>query len=489
MPAQPDTSHVARGIARPTITVLAGSGTALAGTLAVRIILARALTPAEVGALILTIALATALGAVASLGLAAAAGRHIAELLSLGRRDDAGRAARTALGVSLLVGMAAAMALAAMAVLSDWLPGGSATRALVPFVAPVVLGVALGQTMIGVARGFGDATGRAMVRDGLGGLLRVVGVTVAVVLDGRPEAVALGFAGGALLSEFAYSLYCGVHGWFRGRSGSDGALLRSLPPYAALELLSQASLWMDILVLGALAPAAAVGYYGIARGLTRATGMAFIAATHSFLPSATGFLAAGRNVLFLRLYRRARTLVLAITWPVIAVTLFAPVAIIEPLFGREYVPGAEALRWLGVALLLDWLASFKDNGLLARGDSRTVAAVGAGATVAGLIALLLAIPVMGATGAALAVVTQTSVRLVALTAVARRRLATRWSDDLPPVVLVAVALGVGGGWLAVVFGVTGLEALLAVAGSAGAGSLLLLFHLWRTADRGRTPLY
>lgn len=474
-----------RGIARPTFTVLAGSGTALAGTLAVRVLLARALTPSEVGALILAIAVATALGAAASLGLSPAAGRRVAEQLSLGRGGAAGRAGRTALVASLLVGGATALALAAWAAAGVWLPGGAAVRALAPWLAPVCLGVAVGQAMVGVARGFGDATGRAVLRDGLGGLLRVTGVAAALLTGGGAAAVAVGFAAGALLAEAAFTAFCGWHGWFRGDRGPDREMLRTLPPYATNELLTQANLWMDILVLGALAPAAAVGYYGVARGLTRAVAMAFTAAAHSYLPAATALLVSGQPETFRRLYRRARALVLAVTWPVIAAAVFVPGALLAPLFGAEYLPGSTALRWLGAALLCEWLASFKDHALVARGDSRTVAVVTGVASVAGLLALLVAVPRGGAAGAGLAVAVQATVRLSILVVVAGARGFLRPTDDLPLPAALALAAGGAGGWLAWLTGASGLTALAICGGAAAAGSLGLGIDLWRTADRGR----
>lgn len=486
MAAQTPESGFSSGIARPTFTVLAGSGAALVATLAVRIVLARSLTPADVGVLILATAIATALGAAASLGLSPAAGRRIAGLLVLGQRSQAGRTARTSLLLALAAGFATVLALTSLASVAAWIPGGDAVRGLLPLLAPLVVGVAVGQAMIGVARGFGDAAGRAALRDGLGGVLRVIGVLTAIVGWGTLEAVALGFMAGAVLGELSYLAYCGVHGWFRGDPGRDRELIHSLPPYTATELVTQANAWMDVLVLGALAPASAVGYYGVARGLTRALGMGFTAATHSYLPSATALLTAGRTREFTRLYRRARTLVLAITWPLIAAMMFSPESLIGPLFGSDYLPGAAALRWLGVGILLDWLASFKDHSLLAVGRSRTVAAVATTSSAVGLALLLVMVPRHGATGAAVAVAAVALFRLATLGTIIRWRLPLRLADDLPAATAVALLLGLIGGACTLLIGATALAALLITGGVAALGSLLLLYVLWRTADRGRS---
>ena len=76
-------------VALPTLIILAGSGAALLTTLAARIIMARALTPAELGLILLGVALVSGVGGAASLGLGAAAGRRAADLRAKGRTSEA----------------------------------------------------------------------------------------------------------------------------------------------------------------------------------------------------------------------------------------------------------------------------------------------------------------------------------------------------------------------------------------------------------------
>jgi hypothetical protein len=163
-----------RAIARPTLVILAGSCAAVLASFAVRWAMARGLSLAGFGLVTLGIALVSAAGGAATLGLTSAAARRVAFQLALGRPGAARGAARTALATAAVAGLlASALLVAAAPVVERTVgPGLSAVlRAL----APVAAALAVGGALVGISRGFADTAGRALLRDGLGGALRASG--------------------------------------------------------------------------------------------------------------------------------------------------------------------------------------------------------------------------------------------------------------------------------------------------------------------------
>lgn len=80
-----------RAILVSTLSVLAGSGVALAGSLVVRVLMARALEPDALGLVLLGIAVVTPVGAIAGLGTNAAMAQKLAELRAGGEETAARR--------------------------------------------------------------------------------------------------------------------------------------------------------------------------------------------------------------------------------------------------------------------------------------------------------------------------------------------------------------------------------------------------------------
>ena len=77
-PAVPSAAGDFRRLGGATLVVLAGSGVAVLASLAVRMLLARLLSPAELGLLLLAVAAVSVAGGVASLGINVAASREVA---------------------------------------------------------------------------------------------------------------------------------------------------------------------------------------------------------------------------------------------------------------------------------------------------------------------------------------------------------------------------------------------------------------------------
>jgi O-antigen/teichoic acid export membrane protein len=391
-----------RAIARPTLVVLAGSCGAALASFAVRWLMARSLTPADFGLITLGIALASAAGGVATLGLTSAAAHRVALHLAHGRTGAARGAARTALVTGAAAGLLAASLLAAGAPALERTLGQAGLGAVLRALAPMAAALAAGGALVGTSRAFADTAGRALLRDGLGGALRLAGVAIALRTGAGAAGAAIGFAAGAILAEASLGAYAAAHGWLRRGDGAagDAGLLRGLAPFAAGTALAQAGQWFDVLLLGAVAPAAAVGSYGVARGIERTLELASEAASHRFLPTATTVNVLEAPAALAAVYRQTRSLVLALLWPPAAVCLLAPRAVVLALFGSRYGEAAPALALLCAGLLVSVALGYNDRVLISRGRIAAVSRrAAAGLALGALVAAGLA-PGWGGLGAA-----------------------------------------------------------------------------------------
>ncbi len=474
-----------RAILVSTISVLAGGGAALAGSLVLRVLMARALEPSALGLVLLAIAVVTPVGSIAGLGTNAAVAQGVAERRARGDLKGAKELASGAQRLALTAGLLAAALMAGLAAPLAVLLGQPGLDGILLPMAPVALGLAAGGAALGISRGFGDALGRALVRDAGGGVLRVVGVGAAF-LAAKPTSfgVAVGFAAGSLTAELLFVGYVAAKGWVSaGPRASARSLLPGLRPFAATEVLSQAALWLDVVVLGALAPPAVVGLYGIARGLTRVLDLVRQASSHGYLPAASAAVARGQADAIATLHVSTRRFAFALVWPVLSVCILAPTPLLGLLFGPAYEAAAPALRLLALASFLSSFFDYLDLVLVAErrpGDVLRAGIVGIAALVALLAAL---VPTHGGEGAALALLGSSLLRGLVL-----HRFAFRSRPFLPflpaftgPALLGTATLSLGAIALRLLRPAP-LGALLLAAAAGCAAAAVALYTFW-----GRRP--
>jgi len=411
-------------------------------------------------------------------------------LRARGKTDQAARTARSALTLAAGAGALAAALLAALApVLTRTLAHPGLTAPLLAL-APVVLALAVGTAGLGSARAFDDVAGRALWRDGLGGVLRVAGVLIALAAGAGAAGAALGFACGAVAGEIGFLLYGLRRGWLRsgpgqapsgshddGVRGIDRELVRTLAPYAGMGVLYQAAQWLEVLLLGALAPSAVVGVYGVARGLERVLELASESGAHRFLPAATAAYHHGGAAGLAVVYRQTRRLMLALLWPPLLLCLLAPDELLAALFGTAYAAGGAALRLLAGGLLLGAALGYNDRALLAAGEERRVARFTlVGVLVGGVVAWLL-IPRFGGRGAAAGWATMVAVQNALCSACLARRFGVSAGPGeiaglalaaaLPPLALFALLRRLG------------VDALAAALTASVAAGVAVLVMAWR----------
>lgn len=480
-----------RAILVSTLSVLAGSGVALAGSLVVRVLMARALEPDALGLVLLAIAVVTPVGAIAGLGTNGALAQRLAELRARGAEVPARRIGKKAILLVSASGLLAALLLAALASpLARLLHQPGVDHVLLPM-APVALGLAAGAAALGVSRGFGDSLGRALVRDAGGGLLRVAGVGAALLASAPTSfAVAAGFAAGSFAAELLFVGYVAGKGWLDAppARSDDPAPLPDLRPFAANEVLTQATLWLDVVVLGALAPAAAVGLYGVARGLTRVLDLVRQASSHGYLPSAASAVAGSDEARLARLHVATRHLAFALVWPVLSVCLLAPGPLLVLLFGEDYAPAAGALRLLALASFLPSFFDFLDLLLVAdRRPGDVLRASIAGTAV--LIFLLFGLASrIGGEGAALALLGAGLVRGVLLLRLAfRDRPVGPYLAAVTGPALAALSSLAAGGLLLSLLAPGPRGALIVAAGTGAAASGTSLRAFFRRREARGVP--
>jgi len=398
-------------LARSTVAVLAGSAAALVSSLAVRVVMARTLDAGALGAVFLGISVVSFAGGVSSLGLRWAAGRRIAALLASSRKAEAARSARTALVAAAAAGAVVAIAVALAPALGL---AGRLPAALLPALAPVVLGLAVGTAVWGISQGRDDTRGRALVRDTGGSLFRLAGVAAAAVVSGGVLSLGLGWALGSLAGEGLFLAYGLRQGWLSGaKEGRDRELLASLPPFFGMTFLNQARTWLDMLLLGAVAPLATVGTYGLAQSLGRVLGMFQDAAAHRFFPLASSAVARQDERGLATVYGQARELTFSFLWAPLAPCLLCPNEVACVAFGAAHAGTGAPLRLLAVALLVPAVLGYTDELLVARDQPGTVLRIGLLGTGVTAVALLALVPARGAVGAAAATAMGTAVRSVA----------------------------------------------------------------------------
>ena len=189
------------------------------------------------------------------------------------------------------------------------------------------------------------------------------------------------------------------------------------------------TLRLDQLLLGAMASNVAIGLYVIAVRLSEMTTMAADAISDALLPEVAASETNRAEILTARSFRLAIYMHLLLLGPLwIGAPFFLRI-----LFGESFVPATSAFRWLLVAAGVWSCGSIVISGLRGFGypGMSTIARFSA-AVVTG-VALVVLLPRMGITGAAIASLVGYSVMLVvALVGFAKKRKLSLWRNCLRP---------------------------------------------------------
>jgi O-antigen/teichoic acid export membrane protein len=391
---------------------LAGSLISAASGLVYTVLLARVLGDAGLGAALSAIALAAIATSLGKLGMDSTA-------IWLGTRNAVDQIARIRpttrymVAVSAAVGTAAGLVLALAGGLMSRSSGETATvgRALLAISWGVPFGVGV-MVVLGATRGLGGIAPFVMVGNILVPVARPL-LLIAVALAGG-GAVAAAFAWAVPL-PFAVALgtvvlrrqvrrherRAGVIGPDWPRPAERTTILRYALPRTVSAGLEQALLWLDVLLVGALAGTAAAGVYGGASRFVAAGLIVDTALRVAVAPMMGRLLHTRQTDQLNELYRVATVWLVLFSIPVYAVVgVFAPTLL--SWLGPEFASGDVVLVIMAVGASVTLSAGNVHSLLLMSGHSGW-AAINKGIVVAvNVVGNLVLVPVWGIKGAALA---------------------------------------------------------------------------------------
>jgi O-antigen/teichoic acid export membrane protein len=401
---------LARSSAVRQAALFAGS-TLVVGLLSVaaKALLARSLTPTELGAFLFATSLLL-LGAILfEFGLFLPAGRAIAGADPSGRREIAG----AAIVLYLPVGLAFALAILGVSFAVDgWfnVEAGTALR----LTAALALAYPLGQIALWLAQGndrlhlysMAAAVGQVAFAGVLAALV-VAGVALTVPLALTIQAAGL-VAGWALLLGCLRPQLANVRPRIRMLVGEA----RQYGVHAYLgRIFSIGTYNMDVLLVAAFASARDVAVYAIAATVARVVGLPAVGLA---------------STLFARLTRDG---VIARRWltscwaiGLVAASLLVVVGgpLVEAVFGSAYVAGAMILAPLAFAEALRGVTTLYNSSLTAQARGKELRNAGVVLTTANLVLNFALIPTHGATGAAWASFGALAINLVVHATLYRR---------------------------------------------------------------------
>jgi O-antigen/teichoic acid export membrane protein len=391
-------------LAGDVAVMVAGWLLRLALGLALSIVLARSLGPAEMGRYSFLVWLAGLLPMLLSLGLPAALTRHTAQAVASGRPAVAGGLLVGALAIGSALGLAAFAAIAtSLSVIEEaWHVPLLLAGASVPLL-----------VLHGTLSAFFSGLGLFRVPAALGAaqlalLLALVGVAAAA------QAGLAAVLAAHAVANLAALAFLGALAWRAGRR--RGALPPAAPPAAlravvlryagsvSLLVAVDAIVWQrtELAFLQTLSTADQVAFYALAFGLVSQATRIPYHATVALFPSFTELAARGRQAELASLFETATRYHLLAGAPlVLGLAAVAPAAV-GALFGPAYAPAAPVLVVLALGSVVTVAAGASPSVLHATNHQDRLVYQGMAAAVVNVAAALVLVPAAGALGAALA---------------------------------------------------------------------------------------
>ena len=405
-----DLSRLARGGAMN----LAGSLVNAVANFAVVVVITRGLGIGVAGAFLEATAMFQILATAGQLGADTGLARFLPAVLAQDRPGQLRRLTRVALLPVLGIGVVtAAVAFVLAGPLGDVVAEGrhqpdfvAAFRVLAVFV-PLGAAYFVLQT---ATRALGSMVPSVVVeRLGRAALSPVVVLTVVAAGMG-PEAVAGAWIAPYVLAVVPLAI------WYRAllrraerhdveppsiTTDLDLRFWRFSAPRAVAGIFQVAVLWLDVLLVGALAsPAAAAVYSASSRWLVAGLFVA-LAINQAFQPQISGLLTIDAATRARALFQTSTAWVVAFVWPIyLTLAVFGDVLV--RVFGRGYEEGATVLAILAIAGLVGSASGPVTMVLLMGGNSRANLTITAVALVTNIIANVVLVPRVGVKGAAIA---------------------------------------------------------------------------------------
>jgi len=380
------------------------------------VLLAHLLNASALGVFVGILAVFTLAAGVLQFGASATIVRVIGSYRATGRFADIFPAARLMLAASVggALVVASAVFVAAPAVAGVLIHHGSQHTAelYLRILSPFLPLAALAPIVLAVTRAFGDMRWTVAL-DRVGEpLFRVCAASL-----GLAVAVATPIIMGLWALPIAVTCVVGCLASLRLIRGASQHPMQPVPatPRAPLrrevwrltapqwlaDVFQMGVLWLDVVLLGALASSREVGIYSSVSRLVSVGLLALAALTAVLGPELSVLLASGQFERVRRVYSVSTVGMTAISTPVLlTMAVFAPLLV--RIFGAAFAPGATALSILSIAMACDVVSGPALLALLMGARTGAILILSAGALILNLGANVILIPYAGMTGAACA---------------------------------------------------------------------------------------
>jgi O-antigen/teichoic acid export membrane protein len=367
-----------------------------------QIAMARLLTEAAYGDVVLTLAVISIVGLIAKLGLDDGVSREYPQ------HEDDPKKAYGIIKASFIIAtvsgfIAGGILFFGAPILAVDILGNKSLIPLFRIGGLVIPSITLSEVAVFLPRGARDANVFVIVRQLFQPLIRFLSISVLLILGLGPlgavlgQAVTMGLA--TILGIFL--AYRSLPSFEVSPSPMYKSVLSFSIPLLAVQGMGFLNSNIDIYMVGYYLNSSMLGIYNIALQLGNL--VSAVLTTTGFLlpPILTKLYKNNETETMRRMYQALIKWVLIGILPAVIVLFFAPELIIGLLFGTNYTPGITALRVLLVGKVTGIILGLNTGALIALGRNRTVSYIVAFQVIVNVILNITLIPLIGIEGAAI----------------------------------------------------------------------------------------
>jgi O-antigen/teichoic acid export membrane protein len=393
-----------------SLNLVAGALSALSA-FATALVVSRGLGADRAGSLWLAVAVFTILTSVLPMGASSTIVRSVAKSV-----EDGGEGAARTIKIALVPGLAAATASAialffAARPIADIIAGSEpvgverSLQVLSPFLPAAVAA----SVILGASRGFGDMRQTAVIDGVLKTSLRLGFLCAAVFLAATSGVVALAWAL-AILPCLWLNWRSVKRHLASGRnkigqlpvSETSGSFWKLAGPQGVTDTLQASIQWIDLILVGAIASAAAAGVYSAVARLLLVGELPLVAVALAVAPQIAPMLRSESSLTVARdVFQRGTLWVVALSVPIYAGLWAVPVTWMG-FFGADFRTGATALSIAAVGVCVNAAAGPTMMVLVMGGRTRVLMLISLTGLAVNLALNLALIPRYGISGAAVA---------------------------------------------------------------------------------------
>jgi O-antigen/teichoic acid export membrane protein len=382
--------------------VSVGKVLALAAGFLTQVTMARLLTEATYGEVVLALSIVNIVGLVGKMGLDDGIMRQFPH------HEDVPAKARGVARAGLSLAAVAGISVGVVVFLAAPLIANSVfnNSSLIPLIRLGAFGIplaAVNQVSVSLARGARDARPQAYVKQVIQPSSRFL-LTAVFLLAGLEAIGAVGARVGSILIGTVLVLVMAkriLPSYDVKPESMYRPVLAFSIPLIAVQGLGFLNTNVDIYMVGYFLASSELGIYNI--GLQLSNMVTAVLSTAGFLlpPMMTRLHDQGRTAETRRVFQLITKWMVVLILPIVTVLFFAPRLVIGTMFGDSYNAGATALRILLVGKIFGILMGLNAQGLIALGKNRTVSYLIFFQTVVNVTLNVSLIPIIGIEGAAI----------------------------------------------------------------------------------------